>query len=139
VEHDLTPHRIEQSIRAPLDGDQLQHLVQSQLPGNPLDDRENVIDTSQRRLHQAEHNVSRNDETLAKAADPAFSARRLAEKEGKTRFDEARESTLAPSIDRAAQASSPSESVDAISGAFLRASYARLKVLDNMDDLPDLK
>lgn len=129
VEHDLTPHRIEQSISAPLDGEQLHHLVQSQLAGNPLDDRENVIEISQRRLHQAEHNVSRSDETLAEAADQAFSARRLAEKEGETRFDEARESTLAPSIDRAAQASSPSESVDAISGAFLRASYARLKVL----------
>lgn len=84
---------------------------------------------SQSRLHQAEESFSTGEIRLADAADDAFKARRVSEQQGEARFDETRQKTLSPSLDLASRSNSASELVDAVGGAFLRASFARLKVL----------
>lgn len=129
VATDLAPHRTQQSFSTALDGDVLKNSVQSQLQDNPLANLGNVVEASQSRLHQAQETVSNGDQKLAEAADDALKARTMSERQGESRFDAARQETLSPSLDGAARDASLAESLDGVSGAFFRASYARLKVL----------
>lgn len=129
VATDLAPERTAHALRMPVDSEILQSKVQWALKDHPMEQPENIAADTMAQIHRASDMNDQGDARIAESADAAFHARKQQQHQSEQRFDEDRQEKLSPRLDVASSATSAAESLDSLSGAFLRASYARLKVL----------
>lgn len=129
VETDLAPQRIAHDLQAPDAVEGLPSRVQMAIPENPLSQRESVEEAALKLQQQVTSTLDNGESLIGQTADANFYARKDSQREGENRMTVDRQSALTPGLDAAAQAASPAEALDDISGAFYRAIYPRLKTL----------
>lgn len=129
VETDLAPHRMEAALRDPEAGAAIEKRVVDALPENPMSQQAPITAEALARLRHGQEVINASDERISETADDALKARQMHQKAGEQRLDAAREQAFGPSLEDAAGSASAAESLDGVTGAFLRATYARLKVL----------
>ena len=126
---DLAPSRTDAMLRRPESVETLEERVREALPDNPMAAHAQVESQTLRELEQNETDLQRDDQRISEAAAAALKARQGHQRQGEIRMDEARQAQFSEAMDQAAGASSAAEAVDGVTGAFLRATYERLKVL----------
>lgn len=129
LETDLDPSRLDEQLRRPEVDETLEKRVLDALPDNPIRHRDQMAAQTLEQLHQSERVLEGGDQRIGEAADAAFHAREGHQRQGELRLDEARHQAFSPPLEKAAGAESAAEALDSVTGAFLRASYERLKVL----------
>lgn len=125
---DLAPSRMAERLRQPETGD-LERRVLGSLPENPMDRLGEVTAQVKAAIDQTEHVLHASDRRLSDAADAAFHARQKVETHAERQWDEDRQHAFSKALEHAGGPGSPAEAIDGVSGAFLRASYERLRVL----------